>query len=123
MIKVFSLGVYVLGLGALILSDILVTKYFPPDDVALWALVRSLVGIVGVFCVVGLDQVLVRSPQSSKRLLSVLSIQIPLLATIAGIFIWQLGFIDSLLLGIFFCLLYTSPSPRDRQKSRMPSSA
>ena len=25
--------------------------------------------------------------------------------------------------GITFCLLYTSPSPRDRQKSRMPSSA
>ena len=26
--------------------------------------------------------------------------------------------------GIFsYCLLYTSPSPRDRQKSRMPSSA
>ena len=24
---------------------------------------------------------------------------------------------------IFPCLLYTSPSPRDRQKSRMPSSA
>ena len=23
----------------------------------------------------------------------------------------------------YFCLLYTSPSPRDRQKSRMPSSA
>ena len=27
------------------------------------------------------------------------------------------------LLGFFACLLYTSPSPRDRQKSRMPSSA
>ena len=25
--------------------------------------------------------------------------------------------------GIYACLLYTSPSPRDRQKSRMPSSA
>ena len=25
--------------------------------------------------------------------------------------------------GLYFCLLYTSPSPRDRQKSRMPSSA
>ena len=24
---------------------------------------------------------------------------------------------------LFTCLLYTSPSPRDRQKSRMPSSA
>ena len=27
------------------------------------------------------------------------------------------------LLVIYLCLLYTSPSPRDRQKSRMPSSA
>ena len=26
-------------------------------------------------------------------------------------------------LGEMTCLLYTSPSPRDRQKSRMPSSA
>ena len=25
--------------------------------------------------------------------------------------------------GVYICLLYTSPSPRDRQKSRMPSSA
>ena len=25
--------------------------------------------------------------------------------------------------GMRICLLYTSPSPRDRQKSRMPSSA
>ena len=25
--------------------------------------------------------------------------------------------------GLYGCLLYTSPSPRDRQKSRMPSSA
>ena len=25
--------------------------------------------------------------------------------------------------GIFYCLLYTSPSPRDRTRSRMPSSA
>ena len=24
---------------------------------------------------------------------------------------------------VYVCLLYTSPSPRDRQKSRMPSSA
>ena len=24
---------------------------------------------------------------------------------------------------MYICLLYTSPSPRDRQKSRMPSSA
>ena len=29
----------------------------------------------------------------------------------------------ALVTGFFICLLYTSPSPRDRQKSRMPSSA
>ena len=29
----------------------------------------------------------------------------------------------SLGMGYWNCLLYTSPSPRDRQKSRMPSSA
>ena len=38
---------------------------------------------------------------------------------------WTLkDFADSPLLMVYFtCLLYTSPSPRDRQKSRMPSSA
>ena len=31
--------------------------------------------------------------------------------------------VAAMCLGISICLLYTSPSPRDRQKSRMPSSA
>ena len=30
---------------------------------------------------------------------------------------------NGVLNGFYTCLLYTSPSPRDRQKSRMPSSA
>ena len=33
---------------------------------------------------------------------------------------WYMGYINSI---TYTCLLYTSPSPRDRQKSRMPSSA
>ena len=37
-----------------------------------------------------------------------------------GIFLWFGWGTD---LGTKSCLLYTSPSPRDRQKSRMPSSA
>ena len=35
---------------------------------------------------------------------------------------WDAQFITDVKL-VTFCLLYTSPSPRDRQKSRMPSSA
>ena len=33
------------------------------------------------------------------------------------------GVIDGVLDGNSYCLLYTSPSPRDRTRSRMPSSA
>ena len=36
---------------------------------------------------------------------------------------WQHYFPDPRLQALIACLLYTSPSPRDRQKSRMPSSA
>ena len=42
---------------------------------------------------------------------------------------WEIGWEDDDDIVIFeldsdtYCLLYTSPSPRDRQKSRMPSSA
>ena len=47
--------------------------------------------------------------------------------TLCLIFAGALGnIIDSVFYGHWFsssCLLYTSPSPRDRQKSRMPSSA
>ena len=35
----------------------------------------------------------------------------------------EIVFFQNVLVFIIFCLLYTSPSPRDRQKSRMPSSA
>ena len=33
------------------------------------------------------------------------------------------SFLDSLTTKVYFCLLYTSPSPRDKRQSRMPSSA
>ena len=50
---------------------------------------------------------------------------------IIGAFAGELAFSESQLgdlfavynIGFTICLLYTSPSPRDRQKSRMPSSA
>ena len=35
----------------------------------------------------------------------------------------RIDWIDIITEGGWGCLLYTSPSPRDRQKSRMPSSA
>ena len=40
-----------------------------------------------------------------------------------GLFIAMFMRIGLLMVLAWICLLYTSPSPRDRQKSRMPSSA
>ena len=37
-----------------------------------------------------------------------------------GAAVWRYTSSDA---DVNYCLLYTSPSPRDRQKSRMPSSA
>ena len=42
---------------------------------------------------------------------------------IEGSFGWMSETIAAILPESWICLLYTSPSPRDRQKSRMPSSA
>ena len=40
-----------------------------------------------------------------------------------GVLVWSGGILTLNYVAIPGCLLYTSPSPRDRQKSRMPSSA
>ena len=41
----------------------------------------------------------------------------------SGDFVSEIEGIQLLVGSVTTCLLYTSPSPRDRQKSRMPSSA
>lgn len=90
-----SLIIYALGLMSLLAADFAVTKFLDPADIAMWAQVRSLVGIAGVLCTVGLDQVLVRSPQSSARILRIVAIQVPVLAAIVGTVIVALGFLSN----------------------------
>ena len=53
---------------------------------------------------------------------------IPISLTAVWAILIVVGIVKGFGIGAFFmhlwdCLLYTSPSPRDRQKSRMPSSA
>ena len=55
--------------------------------------------------------------EANPGLAAVLSLAIP------GAGQLYTGRIVAAMLWFFACLLYTSPSPRDRQKSRMPSSA
>ena len=68
------------------------------------------------------------SPYKKQIIIVLIAI---ILTTVLGLvnpFMIQFIFDDAIGKGnekllIIFCLLYTSPSPRDRQKSRMPSSA
>ena len=65
----------------------------------------------------------------SRYLLSAAVYAFSLLAQLAQVWMGHappvagLAYVGVLAVTVSGCLLYTSPSPRDRQKSRMPSSA
>lgn len=101
---IFTTATYLIGIGALLLVDVLATKAFPPEAIARWAEVRALVGISGVICLVGLEQVLVRSRQSSARLLSLIGVQVPLLGLGVGSAIWWFGYLGYWLTGVLLAI-------------------
>jgi hypothetical protein len=83
--------IYLTGLGSLLLSDVLVTKFLSAESIATWAEIRSLIGIASILCLVGLDQVLIRSPESSGRIMKILALQIPSLAMVVAALTHVLG--------------------------------
>ena len=71
------------------------------------------IGIIGIFL-------------NRKNIIVILmSIELILLAVNINLvsFSIYLGDLSGQVFTLFICLLYTSPSPRDRTRSRMPSSA
>jgi len=92
-----SVIIYGFGLAAFYLCDVLVASSFEPDVISSWAELRALIGISGILCLVGLDLVIIRSPQSSARLLNVLIVQIPVLAVLVALAVHGLGYLDSYL--------------------------
>lgn len=90
-----SFVAYMLGLSALFVCDLVVTRVLPSTDIALWAESRALIGILGVIAALGLDLVMVRSPQSSIRMLGFAAVQVPLLAVLLGFAVHSLGYLSS----------------------------
>lgn len=90
-----ALILYAIGLLAYFLCDVLVTSFMMPEQVVQWAQVRSLIGLSGIVCLIGLESVLIRSPQSSSRLLRRLLIQIPLLALPVAAVVHEIGYLES----------------------------
>ncbi|SHK43007.1 hypothetical protein SAMN05444000_1298 [Shimia gijangensis] len=102
--RIIPIGLYGLGLGLFSATDILVSSYMEPQDIVSWAEMRSTIGIVGFLCLCGLDQVFVRSPQSSSRLLRRLVFQVPLLAVPVSALVHSLGYLDSYLQAFFLAI-------------------
>jgi len=94
-----SFLIYSIGLGALFLTDLLVGRAFSHEDIADWARLRSLVGIAAVVPLIGLDQVLIRSPAASAQLLRLLAVQVPLLGVVVGLVLQAAGLVDYWWLG------------------------
>tara|TARA_R100000935_G_scaffold29425_2_gene49721 strand:- start:12985 stop:14175 length:1191 start_codon:yes stop_codon:yes gene_type:complete len=92
-----SFFIYGFGLVAFYLCDLLVTSNFSTDAVSSWAEIRALIGFSGILSLVGLDLVIMRSPQSSARLLRLLVVQVPLLAVPVALLVHGLGYLDSYL--------------------------
>ncbi|WAG26817.1 hypothetical protein EEA47_10930 [Vibrio alginolyticus] len=62
--RAFSFFIYIIGMGAFLLSDIVISKYYPLDDIALWAFLKSIMLLAASTVILGLDQVLLRRPET-----------------------------------------------------------
>ena len=88
----------------------------------------SLLAFIGVFLITP-DSLLIRLSNIETWGMLFYRGAIPFVVVLIGtLFFYKKNFLKAVFRvgypGIFYtCLLYTSPSPRDRQKSRMPSSA
>lgn len=76
-------GIYFLGLGALLGIDLIVARTEPEAVIASWAAFKSAVFVGGALCLLGLDQALVRNPNSARRILGFVAVQILVIAALA----------------------------------------
>jgi hypothetical protein len=59
---ILSLAIYGLGLASFFFLDIYISTFFDQEFVSQWAFYKSSVFILGGFCILGFDQVMVREP-------------------------------------------------------------
>jgi hypothetical protein len=102
--NIAALFLYGAGACAYLAIDIMVASWFAPSEIAEWAAIRSLVGLSGVLCLLGLDYVFVRSPDSSRRILKLAAVQVPIIAVPIGWLISAAGFLGAPWLTIGICV-------------------
>lgn len=90
-----ALLAYLFGMASMLVSDILVSKFLGDADIALWADVRALFGILAAFVTLGLEMVIIRAPGASRLLLRLVIVQAVVLSLPLGFLVHQLGYLSS----------------------------
>ena len=65
---IISFIVYGLGILCMFVADLYVVANYSPEEVANWAFYKSALFILGAFCLLGLDQVIIRHPDKAKNI-------------------------------------------------------
>ena len=91
----FALLAYLLGMASMLVSDILVSKFLGDADIALWADVRALFGILAAIVTLGIEMVIIRAPRASRLLLRLVLMQAIFLSLPLGFLVHQLGYLSS----------------------------
>lgn len=91
----FAFLFYLFGMASMLLSDILISKFLSTNNIALWADSRALFGILAAFVTLGLEAVIIRSPEASRLLLRLVFIQAIFISIPLGFLVHQLGYLSS----------------------------
>ncbi|OKY26756.1 hypothetical protein [Thalassotalea sp. PP2-459] len=79
---VLSFGLYGLGLLSFFLADLYIVANYPSDIVTQWAFYKSTLFIAASVCILGLDQVIIRTPNQSKKIFIAFLVQSTLVCCI-----------------------------------------
>lgn len=60
---------YLVGMAGFVFADIIIARYYPVEEVEVWAFVKSILLLSASVCILGLDQVIVREPRALKKIL------------------------------------------------------
>ncbi len=84
---IISFAIYGLGLLSLLLADLYVAQQFNKEQIAEWAFIKSIVLIVGTFCLLGYDQIFIRDQSLIKRFYRRFLVQSCVIASLLIVFL------------------------------------
>ena len=96
-----SLVMFFIGVGAMYIANIIITRFATEAITAQWATLISFMMFGGAFALFGFDQQLVREPRAAKLIVKTAAVNITLTAIIGGLIGAKLGYTPNFFIGAF----------------------